>query len=82
MGRAVVRSSVVERTCVRDSQHFSAELRDFQVVVEANSHQMHDSVASAGTSSPGRPQPGGSRKPLLIYWSVPPGPSTHVALTP
>jgi hypothetical protein len=42
----MARNSVVERTWVKDSQHFPAELRDFRVVVEANSHQMHDSVAS------------------------------------
>ena len=58
MGQAVARNSVVERTWVKDSQHFPAELRDFRVVVEANSHQMHDSVASAERPSPGRPQPG------------------------
>ncbi len=48
MGQAVARNSVVERTWVRDSQHVPAELRDFRVVVEANSHQMHDSVVSFG----------------------------------
>ena len=37
----MARNSVGERKWVKDSQHFSAELRDFRGVVEANSHQMH-----------------------------------------
>ena len=36
---------MVERKWVKDSQHFLTERRDFRVVVEANSHQMHYSVA-------------------------------------
>ena len=58
MGQAVARNSVVERTWVKDWQHVPAELRDFRVVVEANSHQMHDSVASLGRPSPELRQPG------------------------
>jgi len=58
MGQAVARNSVVERTWVKDLQHFPAELRDFRVVVEANSHQMHDSVASAERLSLELRQPG------------------------
>ena len=45
MGQAVAKKSVVGRQWVKDSQHFSADLRDFRVVGEANSHQMHYSVA-------------------------------------
>ena len=58
MGQAVARNSVVERTWVKDSQHFPAELRDFQVAAGPNSHQMHDSVASAERLSPELRQPG------------------------
>ncbi len=58
MGHAVARNSGGERKWVKDSQHFAAELRDFRVVVEANSHQFHGSVASLGTPSPGRSPPG------------------------
>ena len=47
MGQAVARNSVVERKWVKDWQHFSAELRDFRCLVEANSQQMHYSVASS-----------------------------------
>jgi hypothetical protein len=60
MGQALSRNSVFERKWVKDSQHFPAELRDFRGVVEANSHQMHDSVASPERPSPERPQPGPS----------------------
>ncbi len=58
MSQAGARNSVVKRKWVKDSQHFPPEVRHFQIVAQANSHQMHDSVASAGTPSPELRRPG------------------------
>ncbi len=46
MAQSVARRWVVEGKWVKDSQHFPAELRDFQVAVAPSSHQFAHSVAS------------------------------------
>jgi hypothetical protein len=62
MGQAGARNSMFERPWIKDSQHFPVKLRDFWGVGEANSHQMHDSVAGPET----RPRPERSNKPDAV----------------
>ncbi len=53
MAQSVAGRWVGEGKGVKDSQHFLAELRDFQVIDGPNSHHFHGSVASFDMPSPG-----------------------------